>query len=137
MHTKRTGHVDFLDKTLEASKPIVLETPKPSSSESLEGAKSGDGESDLSELSLSLSLLSLLTSTRLGFEIRCVLKFVFLCTIINSCSENVDVFSFMEKSWTITIDYYYRTSALVMLIVIWQFIMLCTSSKFTCLHLLF
>lgn len=28
MHTKRTGHTEFTDKTLEAVKPISLEVPK-------------------------------------------------------------------------------------------------------------
>lgn len=28
MHTKRTGHTEFADKTLEAAKPISLEAPK-------------------------------------------------------------------------------------------------------------
>ena len=28
MHTKRTGHTDFVDKTSEAAKPITLEAPK-------------------------------------------------------------------------------------------------------------
>lgn len=28
LHTKRTGHTNFVDKTLEAAKPISLEVPK-------------------------------------------------------------------------------------------------------------
>ena len=28
LHTKRTGHTEFVDKTLEAAKPISLEVPK-------------------------------------------------------------------------------------------------------------
>ena len=28
LHTKRTGHTEFVDKTLEAEKPISLEVPK-------------------------------------------------------------------------------------------------------------
>ena len=28
LHTKRTGHTDFVDKTSEAAKPISLEAPK-------------------------------------------------------------------------------------------------------------
>lgn len=28
MHTKRTGHTEFVDKTSEAAKPISLEVPK-------------------------------------------------------------------------------------------------------------
>ena len=33
LHTKRTGHKDFADKTAEAAKPIDLEAPlKPASS---------------------------------------------------------------------------------------------------------
>ncbi|XVF37986.1 hypothetical protein REPUB_Repub20aG0058700 [Reevesia pubescens] len=28
LHTKRTGHTDFVDKTLETAKPISLEVPK-------------------------------------------------------------------------------------------------------------
>lgn len=28
LHTKRTGHTDFVDKTSEAAKPISLEVPK-------------------------------------------------------------------------------------------------------------
>lgn len=28
MHTKRTGHTEFVDKTSEAVKPISLEAPK-------------------------------------------------------------------------------------------------------------
>lgn len=28
MHTKRTGHTDFVDKTSEVTKPISLEVPK-------------------------------------------------------------------------------------------------------------
>jgi hypothetical protein len=28
LHTKRTGHTEFADKTLEAAKPISLEVPK-------------------------------------------------------------------------------------------------------------
>lgn len=27
LHTKRTGHIDFVDKTSEVTKPINLETP--------------------------------------------------------------------------------------------------------------
>lgn len=29
LHTKRTGHTEFADKTSEAAKPISLEAPKP------------------------------------------------------------------------------------------------------------
>lgn len=29
LHTKRTGHTEFVDKTLESAKPITLEVPKP------------------------------------------------------------------------------------------------------------
>lgn len=28
LHTKRTGHTEFVDKTSEAAKPISLEVPK-------------------------------------------------------------------------------------------------------------
>lgn len=30
MHTKRTGHDEFVDKTSESAKPIALEVPKKS-----------------------------------------------------------------------------------------------------------
>ena len=34
LHTKRTGHTEFADKTADAAKPISLEVPKVASSES-------------------------------------------------------------------------------------------------------
>lgn len=37
LHTKRTGHTDFVDKTSEATKPISLEVPKVAATE-------GEGE---------------------------------------------------------------------------------------------
>lgn len=33
LHTKRTGHTEFLDKTAEAAKPISLEVPKVAANE--------------------------------------------------------------------------------------------------------
>lgn len=46
LHTKRTGHTEFVDKTLEASKPITLEVPKASDA-GAEGA--ADASSSQSE----------------------------------------------------------------------------------------
>lgn len=43
MHTKRTGHTGFVDKTAEAAKPISLEVPK-GGSESQEGGTSDQNE---------------------------------------------------------------------------------------------
>lgn len=34
MHTKRTGHTEFVDKTNEITKPINLESPNPNGSSS-------------------------------------------------------------------------------------------------------
>lgn len=45
MHTKRTGHTEFVDKTSETVKPISLEAPKvdaAASSENPSGAASAD-----------------------------------------------------------------------------------------------
>ncbi|KAL5998748.1 hypothetical protein ACLOJK_009695 [Asimina triloba] len=43
LHTKRTGHTDFSDKTLEAAKPIDLEAPKAPAAE-LEGVPGSETE---------------------------------------------------------------------------------------------
>jgi len=45
LHTKRTGHTEFADKTAEAAKPISLEVPK-GNSESQEGGTSDQNEGD-------------------------------------------------------------------------------------------
>lgn len=46
MHTKRTGHTDFVDKTSEAAKPISLEAPKASadSGEAMDVDASGNSQ---------------------------------------------------------------------------------------------
>ena len=36
LHTKRTGHTEFVDKTADTVKPISLEVPKVTASESEE-----------------------------------------------------------------------------------------------------
>ena len=41
LHTKRTGHTEFVDKTSEATKPISLEVPKVAATE-------GEGEAGAS-----------------------------------------------------------------------------------------
>lgn len=38
MHTKRTGHTEFVDKTADAAKPISLEVPKVTASASEDAA---------------------------------------------------------------------------------------------------
>lgn len=38
MHTKRTGHTEFVDKTADAAKPISLEVPKVTASASSDAA---------------------------------------------------------------------------------------------------
>jgi hypothetical protein len=43
LHTKRTGHTEFVDKTSETAKPISLEVPK-GDSESQEGGTSDQNE---------------------------------------------------------------------------------------------
>lgn len=45
LHTKRTGHTDFVDKTSEAAKPISLEVPK-AAAESEEAADSSVSQSE-------------------------------------------------------------------------------------------
>lgn len=42
LHTKRTGHTEFVDKTSEAAKPISLEVPKVAATEA-------EGEVDASK----------------------------------------------------------------------------------------
>lgn len=45
LHTKRTGHDEFVDKTLEAAKPIALEAPKKSDVDMVDaGDASASGE---------------------------------------------------------------------------------------------
>lgn len=44
LHTKRTGHTDFVDRTEEEAKPIDLETPKAPAANSEEGGTSGSNE---------------------------------------------------------------------------------------------
>lgn len=46
LHTKRTGHTEFVDKTSEAAKPISLEVPK-SDAESKEGEAADQNEGDI------------------------------------------------------------------------------------------
>jgi hypothetical protein len=38
LHTKRTGHTEFVDKTADAAKPISLEVPKETASGSEDAA---------------------------------------------------------------------------------------------------
>lgn len=45
LHTKRTGHSEFQDKTAEALKPISLEAPKPKIDDDDEMEEAGDGSS--------------------------------------------------------------------------------------------
>lgn len=47
LHTKRTGHTGFVDKTSEAAKPISLEAPKPKDDVEMEDI--GDGSSSQQE----------------------------------------------------------------------------------------
>ena len=44
LHTKRTGHTEFVDKTSEAAKPISLEVPKAASEVGEAGASSSQSE---------------------------------------------------------------------------------------------
>jgi hypothetical protein len=44
LHTKRTGHAEFTDKTMEAAKPIDLEAPLKPASEAMDVDASGSGE---------------------------------------------------------------------------------------------
>ena len=49
LHTKRTGHTEFVDKTSEAAKPINLETPNPANAADgapLDVDASGSGQSE-------------------------------------------------------------------------------------------
>ena len=54
LHTKRTGHAEFTDKTLEAAKPIDLEAPLKPASESMamdvDASGSGEPQGDVSKL---------------------------------------------------------------------------------------
>lgn len=49
MHTKRTGHTEFVDKTSEAAKPISLEVPKEdaASHDDTVGASADQNEGDV------------------------------------------------------------------------------------------
>ncbi|KAK4387997.1 hypothetical protein Sango_2406300 [Sesamum angolense] len=49
LHTKRTGHTEFVDKTSEAAKPISLEAPKPEKDLEMEEA-GGDSSSQQEEM---------------------------------------------------------------------------------------
>lgn len=42
LHTKRTGHTEFTDKTAEAVKPISLEAPKAKADDDEDMAEGGD-----------------------------------------------------------------------------------------------
>lgn len=44
LHTKRTGHTDFVDRTEEEAKPIDLEGPKAPAANPEEGGNSGSNE---------------------------------------------------------------------------------------------
>lgn len=44
LHTKRTGHTEFVDKTLETVKPISLEAPKVAMEIDTPDGSSGSGE---------------------------------------------------------------------------------------------
>lgn len=44
LHTKRTGHTEFVDKTADAAKPISLEVPKVTASESEDVAATSQTE---------------------------------------------------------------------------------------------
>lgn len=44
MHTKRTGHTEFVDKTLETVKPISLEAPKAAMDIDIPDGSSGSGD---------------------------------------------------------------------------------------------
>lgn len=46
LHTKRTGHNDFVDKTSETVKPISLEAPKPDDDKMMEEADSSNSFSE-------------------------------------------------------------------------------------------
>lgn len=46
LHTKRTGHNDFVDKTSETVKPISLEAPKPDDDKTMEEADSSNSFSE-------------------------------------------------------------------------------------------
>lgn len=45
LHTKRTGHTEFVDKTSEATKPISLEVPK-AAAESDQAANASTSQSE-------------------------------------------------------------------------------------------
>lgn len=46
LHTKRTGHNEFVDKTSETVKPISLEAPKPDDDKPMEEADSSNSCSE-------------------------------------------------------------------------------------------
>ena len=46
LHTKRTGHTEFVDKTLEVAKPISLEVPKANTSEEEGGVNASSSHSE-------------------------------------------------------------------------------------------
>ena len=48
LHTKRTGHTEFVDKTMETVKPISLEAPKQPAMES-DNADGSSGSGDAAE----------------------------------------------------------------------------------------
>lgn len=44
LHTKRTGHTEFVDKTMETVKPISLEAPKAAMEIANHDGSSGSGD---------------------------------------------------------------------------------------------
>lgn len=56
MHTKRTGHTDFVDKTAEAAKPISLEAPKNSDVDMVDAADASTGSNPFQNLRSNLLL---------------------------------------------------------------------------------
>lgn len=54
LHTKRTGHTEFVDKTSEAAKPISLEVPKATDGEEskmdVDASSSGNTEGNTASL---------------------------------------------------------------------------------------
>ena len=46
LHTKRTGHTEFVDKTLEVAKPISLEVPKMTTTEAEGSANASTSHSE-------------------------------------------------------------------------------------------
>lgn len=97
LHTKRTGHLDFTDKTLEAAKPIELEAskvPTITSEDNAAGAVAVASESGQSEGNSFVSMhTAVLVSTI--YQVHNFLCYALFCkiTILDLSSTEISMFS--------------------------------------------